>query len=109
MTSKTEGGATMIATQRAKQDVIVNEGTMRVSLGPRGELVLSSPTGGERGLDVKAMISLDEILAWLPEMTAQARKSAAAKARQELTESLRQEGHIVTTSPRVKISPRSGA
>lgn len=109
MTSKTEKGATMTAHQRAKRDVLVNEGPMHVSLGTRGELVLSTPTGGERGLDVKATISLDEILAWLPEMTAQARKSAAAKARQELTESLRQEGYIVTTSPRVKISPISGA
>lgn len=109
MTSKTDGGVTMVATQRAKRDVIVNEGPMRVSLGTRGELILSSPTGGERGLDVKAMISLDEVLAWLPEMTAQARKAASAKARQELTEALRQEGYVVTTSPRVKISPRSGA
>jgi len=107
MTSKTEDGATMIANQRANPEVRVNEGPMSVSVGSRGELVLSSPTGREkRGLHVKAMLSLDEVLAWLPEMTMQARKFAAGKAQQKLTEDLSAEGYTVTTYPQVKITPR---
>jgi hypothetical protein len=105
MTSKTEGGVTMTANQRAKPDVRVNEGPMHVSIGSRGELILTSSTGRERGLDVKTVITLDEVLAWLPDMTEKSRAFAAGKAVQKLTEDLRNEGYIVTTRPRVRISP----
>ncbi|QBX35900.1 hypothetical protein E4191_15295 [Paracoccus liaowanqingii] len=99
----------MIATQRSKPDFEVNNGPMSVAVHPNGDLVLSGLTGGERGLRIKASVSLDEVLAWLPEMIAKARNHTGGKAKQELTEALRQEGYIVTTSPRVKISPLRGA
>lgn len=87
----------------------LNEGHMHVCVGSRGELILSTSTGKERGHDLKAIITLDEVLAWLPEMTEKARFSAAGNAVQKLTEDIWQEGYIFTTNPRVRILTRSGA
>lgn len=106
MNSKTDKGVIVTATQRENTEAEIRVGTTIVGTGNMGELSLSSSVGDERGIRVRATISLDEVLAWLPEMTEKARAFAAAKARQELTEDIRKEGYHVTTSNGVKLLRR---
>lgn len=105
MDSKTENGVIVTASQRMNRDMPVGVGSTIICTGSMGELILSSSVGDERATEVRAAISLDEVLAWLPEMTEKARRHAAGKARQKLTEDAFKEGYTITTHPRVKITP----
>lgn len=104
MTIKTENGMHVAARQRVHRDTEIPVKGMTITVGTTGELVLACSVGDERGMFVVTSITLDELLAWLPEMTAKAQKFSASKAEQRLVEALRQEGILVTTSPRLKVT-----
>ena len=95
------------ARQRVHRDTEIPVKGMTITVGTTGELVLACSVGDERGMFVVTSITLDELLAWLPEMTAKAKKFSASKAEQRLVEDLRQEGILVTTYPRLKVTNRS--
>lgn len=104
MTIKTERGMHVTARQRVHRDTEIPVKGMTISVGATGELVLGCSVGDERGMFVVTSVTLTELLAWLPEMTAKAQKFSASKAEQRLIEDLRQEGVLVTTSPRLKVT-----
>lgn len=103
MDSKTNIGVAVTAHQRVNADEEITVRGTTIGTGSMGELVISCSAGDEHGMKFKATVSLDEVLAWLPEMTEKARSHAAAKTTQQLTEDLRQEGILIATYPQLKV------
>lgn len=103
---KTERGMSVTARQRVHRDTEIPVKGITISVGATGELVMGCSVGDERGMFVVTSITLNELLAWLPEMAAKAQQFSASKAKQKLVEDLRQEGVLVTTSPRLKVTTR---
>ena len=87
---KTEKGISVAARQRVNRDTEIPVKGMSISVGSAGELVLGCSVGDERGMFVVTSVTLNEVLAWLPEMSAKAHKFSASKAEQRLVEDLRQ-------------------
>jgi len=77
--SKTPNGIAILAMQRENQNKAVRVKTATVSAAT-GRLIVTGSIGDDRGITVVAQISLEEILAWLPDLTQQAKETAARVA-----------------------------
>lgn len=107
MSSKTQDGVKVTAHQRADEGTPVWAVMTQITTGKSGELILSSSVGKDSGRCVHVSISLDEILAWLPEMTDQARKFAVDNAERKLRFELAPNKGRRLATPARSPSPRS--
>lgn len=81
--SKTPDGLHVFASQRYDTEQPVRVEYATLSAARSGSLVIEASVGNNRGTHVKAIVRLEELLAWLPELADLAQKHAVEKAAQE--------------------------
>lgn len=87
MKPRTENGLRLRAHQRsdAKKEVGVTRISVRRDFF-EARLLVKCSVGNDRRVDVEVSVSLDEILAWLPDLVERAREQAVSEADEALEE-----------------------